>query len=118
MTVANINVNREPPDDVHRDLARLREVTGKVVGLTFFGTLLKSMRESNLSGAYGHGGRGEQVFAAQLHGMYAERLGESVSKGHLGEILYRRLANQQKLVSKQDSVRTHQTNPTGSGRST
>ena len=80
------------------DLRRLKEATGKVVGSVFYGTLLKSMRDSELKGVYGHGGRGEEVFAAQLHGIWAERLGEA-SNGGLTDVLYRRLAHQQRLVS-------------------
>jgi Rod binding domain-containing protein len=80
------------------DLQRLKEATGQIVGSVFYGTLLKSMRESELKGAYGHGGRGEEVFAAQLHGMWAERMGEA-SNGGLTDVLYRRLEHQQRLMS-------------------
>jgi len=80
------------------DLRRLKEATGQVVGSVFYGTLLKSMRESELKGAYGHGGRGEEVFAAQLHGIWAERLGEA-TQGGLTNVLYRRLEHQQRLMS-------------------
>jgi len=83
---------------VQGDLQRLKEATGQIVGSVFYGTLLKSMRESELKGAYGHGGRGEEVFAAQLHGMWAERMGEA-SNGGLTDVLYRRLENQQRLMS-------------------
>ena len=79
-------------------LERLRQVTGQVVGSVFFGTLLKTMRESELKGKYGHGGRGEDVFAAQLHGVLAERMGEASNHG-VSEALYRHLARQQSLMS-------------------
>ena len=80
------------------DLQRLKEVAGQIVGSVFYGTLLKTMRESELKGAYGHGGRGEEVFAAQLHGMWAERMGEASNRG-LTDVLYRRLEHQQRLMS-------------------
>lgn len=99
MTVENIQINQSIPNDVKHGMDRLREAVGKVVGLTFFGAMLKSMRDSKLSGSYGHGGRGEQVFAEQLHGMYAERLGTSLSKGSLGDALLKKLAKQQTLIS-------------------
>jgi len=85
---------------VERDLERLREVTGQVIGSVFFGTLLRSMRESTLKGPYGHGGRGEEVFASQLHGIYAEQVGTSVRSG-VSETIYRRLEHQQELYSAQ-----------------
>lgn len=88
------------PDRVSRDLTRLREISGKIVGSVFFGTLLKTMRESNLTGQYGHGGRGEEVFAAQLHGILAERMGSAMNGG-LGEALYRSLEKQQTRISGQ-----------------
>lgn len=81
------------------DLARLRRAAGEVVGTTFYGTLLKSMRESEWKGKYGHGGRGEEVFSAQLHGILAERLGTAQRRG-LPEALYARLEKQQRLISR------------------
>lgn len=77
-----------------RGLSQLRELSGKIVGSIFYGTLLRSMRESVLKGEYGHGGRGEDIFAAQLHGLFAERLG-AAKQNPLAESLYRHLENQQ-----------------------
>ncbi len=98
MNAAAVSRAAGPRTGVQGDLQRLKEATGQVVGSVFFGTLLKSMRDSELKGQYGHGGRGEEVFAAQLHGMWAERMGEA-SKGGLTDILYRRLEHQQQLMS-------------------
>ena len=56
--------------------AKLRAAAGEVVGLTFYGTLLAMQRDSELKGKYGHGGRGEEIFTAQLHGLLAERMGQ------------------------------------------
>ncbi len=82
---------------VEGDLHRLREATGQIVGSVFFGTLLKSMRESKLQGPFGHGGRGEEVFAGQLHGIWAEKAGQT-TKGGIADALYNRLSHQQKLI--------------------
>lgn len=79
-------------------LTRLRDATGKVVGSLFYGTLLKGMRESGTKGAYGHGGRGEEIFSAQLHGILAERAGVATHNG-LGEALYRTLEEQTRRIS-------------------
>jgi len=78
-------------------LAQLREVTGRVVGSVFYGAMLKMMRESSLKSPIGHGGRGEEAFAGQLDGVLAERLGEASKRG-LGEVLYRHLEKQQRLM--------------------
>ncbi len=85
-------------DPVERDLRQLRQATGQIVGSVFFGTLLKTMRESELNGPFGHGGRGEEVFAGQLHGIWAERMGETSNNG-VSNALYRRLERQQRLLS-------------------
>jgi Rod binding domain-containing protein len=86
-------------DRVARDLKRLREATGTVVGSVFFGTLLQQMRESKLKGPYGHGGRGEEIFASQLHGLLAERAGNTMQRG-LAQAIYRRLEAQQTRISR------------------
>lgn len=98
MDVSNVMQADRQPSRVERDLSRLKEATGKIVGSVFYGTMLKAMRESTLKGPYGHGGRGEEVFAPQLHGILAERMG-SQTKGGLAEALYARLEKQQALMS-------------------
>jgi len=82
-----------------RDLRRLQATSAKVVGSAFYGTMLKMMRESKLKGSVGHGGRGEEVFAAQLHQMLAERMGASISGGPQ-DALFQSLAQQQSLISR------------------
>lgn len=64
-----------------KDLDELRQVSTEVLGSVFYGTLMKTMRESTLKGPYGHGGRGEEIFAAQLDGLLAERMGKSQWNG-------------------------------------
>ena len=98
MTTTAASRTAGPETTVQSNLQRLKEATGQIVGSVFYGTLLKTMRDSEQKGGYGHGGRGEEVFAAQLHGMWAERMGEA-SKGGLTDILYRRLEHQQQLMS-------------------
>ena len=82
---------------------RLKEVTGQVLGSVFFGTLLRIMRETESKGMYGHGGRGEEVFSAQLHGIFAERLGATL-RTPLGEAIYRSLEGQQKRINQERSA--------------
>jgi Rod binding domain-containing protein len=78
-------------------LAQLREAAGRVVGSVFYGTMLKMMRESSLKSPIGHGGRGEEAFAGQLDGIWAERLGEASHRG-LSEVLYQHLEKQQRRM--------------------
>ncbi len=78
-------------------LGALREAAGKAVGSAFYGTMFEMMRESPFKTKIGNGGRGEEVFSAQLHGVLAERLGES-KRNNLSDVLYRRLEKQQRLI--------------------
>lgn len=87
------------PSTVLRDVERLRDVTGQLAGTVFYGTLLRTMRDSVLKGPYGHGGRGEEIFAEQLHGRLAERLGRA-TKNNLGDQLFRHLECQQRAISR------------------
>jgi len=73
---------------------RLREAAGKAVGSAFYGTIFQMIRESPFKTNIGHGGRGEEVFSAQLHGVLAERLGPS-NRHDLSDVLYGRLEKQQ-----------------------
>lgn len=86
-------------DRVQTDLAKLREVVGEVVGRQFFGTMLAQMRSSKLNTGVMDGGRGEQVFAQQLHGTWATQAGQSVTEAGLGERLLKQLSHQQQLIS-------------------
>lgn len=81
----------------HQELDR---ASGELVGSVFYGKLLSQMRDSKLKGKYGHGGRGEEVFSAQLHGVLAERIGASDRSG-LKEAVYKRLVRQQQLMDQQ-----------------
>ncbi len=72
-------------------LAELRQAAEQLVGITFFQTLLQSAHNSTLKGEYGHGGRGEEMFTAQLDVVFAERAAESSRFGLVDEI-YARMA--------------------------
>lgn len=104
MSLSPIDNVAQSAAPVLRDLMRLRETVGQVVGSVFYGTLLKTMRESELKGEFGHGGRGEEAFAPQLHGLLAERMGTANRDG-VSEVLYRSLEKQQSLISAQRAQR-------------
>ena len=57
----------------------LREKFNEFVGQTFFGTLVKAMRKTVDKPAYFHGGRGEEVFQAELDRVFVEELTESTA---------------------------------------
>lgn len=99
MSATAIDNTKSVDPAIGRGLARLREVSGELAGSIFYGTMLRTMRESALKGEYGHGGRGEEIFAAQLHGIIAERLG-AAKQNPLAESLYRHLENQQANITR------------------
>jgi hypothetical protein len=55
----------------------LRSRLGEFAGNVFYGTLIRQMQDSKLKGQYFHGGRGEEVFQAQLGMELARRLGRA-----------------------------------------
>ncbi len=72
-------------------LAELRTASEQLVGITFLQTLLKTSRNSSLKGEYGHGGRGEEMFTAQLDAVFAESMAGS-SRFALVDEIYDRMA--------------------------
>jgi len=98
VTVNAISMDSQTSTASDPKLVQLREITGKVAGTVFFGTLLKSMRESTMNGPYGHGGRGEEIFSERLHGILAQQMGTNM-QGGLSEALYRSLQEQQERIN-------------------
>ncbi len=107
MTAPPVDMTASPVDRATRDMSKLRETAGSVVGNIFYGTLLKQMRESGIKGEYGHGGRGEEVFAAQLHNLLAERLG-SCGNFDLADAVWRSCEKQQQMISTQNADATQE----------
>lgn len=99
-TVTTTQIPLPPAAQVRLD--KLREIAGQVVGRTFYGTMLEMMRDNKLKGEYGHGGRGEEVFSAQLHGVIAERMGSS-SGNKLGEAIFKQYERQVRLTAPRGS---------------
>lgn len=85
------------------DLERLRQASERLVGSVFYGQMLQQMRDSKFQAEYGHGGRGEDAFAAQLHQLLAEKMGERRSDG-LADAVYRHLEKQQRLLQVSEST--------------
>jgi hypothetical protein len=57
----------------------LRQLVGEFVGNVFYGTVFRQMQASKLKGKYMHGGRGEEIFQAQLGMELAKRMGRAAS---------------------------------------
>ncbi len=74
-----------------RRLEMLRQAAQEIVGVTFFAPMLKMARESVLKGRYGHGGRGEEMFRAQLDDELARRASLAMHNS-LSDTICRRLA--------------------------
>ncbi len=100
MTVTPIDSASTPHASANASLTQLRETTDRVVGSIFYGEMLKSMRNSVIQGEYGHGGRGEEVFGAQLDALLAERMG-SASSGGLANSLFEHMEAQQRRMNPQ-----------------
>jgi len=68
----------------------LRQAIDEVVGATFYGPMLKMARDNPFKGEFGHGGRGEEIFGAQLD-MELARRASHASRNGLSDAIYRRL---------------------------
>ncbi|MHC4063068.1 MAG: hypothetical protein ACYSUQ_07270 [Planctomycetota bacterium] len=79
--------------------ARLGDAADRVVGATFYGTLLRTLRSSSLRGEYGHGGRGEEVFQAQLDQIFAEQAGRA-RNFDLSKVIARTYRAQQEAIDR------------------
>lgn len=68
-----------------------REVVREMVGQVFFGQILKMARNSAFKSDLMHGGRGEDIFGAQLDAEFAHQLGQKMNN-QLTESIYRRVS--------------------------
>ncbi|GJM24654.1 MAG: hypothetical protein DHS20C16_10690 [Phycisphaerae bacterium] len=66
--------------------SRLKQASDEIVGSVFYGTMLRQLRSSTMKGKYGHGGRGEEVFQAQMDQILAKEMGRS-KNGNLSEAI-------------------------------
>ncbi len=82
-------VNTGKVDAPRAAQTNLRRTTDEIVGQVFYGTLLRQLRSSSLQGKYGHGGRGEEVFQAQLDQVLAMRAGQG-SNTPIGQAILKR----------------------------
>jgi hypothetical protein len=95
MQISNATTSTlSPPDPQKAQRAALKELrtaTNQVIGSVLLGPMLQSARNTSLKGDYGHGGRGEEVFQAQLDQILLERSGGAADNS-LGQVLFDHLA--------------------------
>lgn len=89
-TSLNLTPGNAAAASTGRRKAMLRQAVDEMVGVTFFGEMLKMARNARIRGDIGHGGRGEEIFGAQLDQELARRAGSGM-KNSLGETIYNRL---------------------------
>ena len=71
------------PSNSENDIS-LREAFDTFVGETFYGTLLKSMRQTLDKPAYFHGGRAEETFQGQLDQTLVEEMTKASAQQFTG----------------------------------
>lgn len=80
----NLEVSPSPVSSVAR--TNLKNASDELVGSVFYGTMLRQLRSETLKGKYGHGGRGEEVFQAQLDQVLAKEMGKG-KNGNLSDAI-------------------------------
>ncbi len=78
-------------DKQQQRLSELRGMVNEVVGVTFFGQMLKMAQNNPFKANYMQGGRGEDMFRGQLNMELAGHVGRGVHTG-LGENIYNQLS--------------------------
>ena len=89
-TSLNLDASNVATASTERRKVMLRQAVDEMVGVTFFGEMLKMARNARLKGDIGHGGRGEEIFGAQRDQELARRAGAGM-KNSLSETIYNRL---------------------------
>jgi Rod binding domain-containing protein len=79
-----------PPAQAAPD-SQLRKAFDNFVGETFYGQMLKALRESVGKPAYFDGGRAEEIFTQQFDQVMAQKMAQSNGK-QLGDSMYKLFA--------------------------
>lgn len=66
------------------DIKKAREAFDTFVGETFYGQMLKAMRQTVDKPAYCHGGRAEEVFQGQFDQVIAQKLAKADARSFTG----------------------------------
>lgn len=90
-------------DTAVQDARELKEAYQQFVGETFFGQLMKSMRQTVGEPAYLHGGMAEEQFQARLDQQIAQDMAATGSNGLADELFASQFPEQAKLLADQPS---------------
>ena len=69
-----------------KQVSELRTVVGEMVGVTFFGQMLKIAQNNPFKADFASGGRGEEMFRSQLNMELAKRAGNGLRGGLADQI--------------------------------
>jgi hypothetical protein len=89
-TALNFNNAGQLPKEAGQRRDAIRQAAQEVVGTTFLGEMLKMSRSSPFKNKMFHGGRGEEIFQAQLDTELTRRAGGSM-QSNLTEAIVKRL---------------------------
>ncbi len=69
-----------------KQVSQLRATVGEMVGVTFFGQMLKIAQDNPFKADFAHGGRGEELFRGQLNMELSRRAGQGLRGGLADQI--------------------------------
>ncbi len=86
MNEMNISIQDTTPPTAaqaarQKQVYQLRAVVGEMVGVTFFGQMLKVAQNNPFKADFAHGGRGEELFRGQLNMELSRRAGKGLRGG-------------------------------------
>ena len=81
----------------------IRDAYRDFVGKTFFGQLLKSMRQSVGEPAYFHGGRAEEIFRSQLDQTLADHMSETSAHAIADPMFHQQFPREAQLLATENS---------------
>ena len=82
----------------------IRDAYRDFVGKTFFGQLLKSMRQSVGEPAYFHGGRAEEVFRGQLDQTLADHMTEASADKIADPMFHQQFPKEAQLLAEENKL--------------
>ena len=92
------------PNPASAKRAELHDAAEQLVSEAFLNTLMRMHRENPLKGKYGHGGRGEEIFGAQLDAILSQKASTAL-KTTLTDAVIRQLSRGDASVTPQLEVR-------------
>jgi hypothetical protein len=91
-TALNFTMNAAPLKSAQQRHTALRQAAQEVVSTTFLGEMLKLSRNTPFKNKMFHGGRGEEMFQAQLDSEFTRRAGGAMQT-NLSEAIVKRFSD-------------------------